>query len=98
MSKNKIENRIAKREKTIIKIEIDLIYDLKLKSNVIGIKIRTKTWFLTQDRLELIQFLAESKAFYSANSKPIVGIQESISPYSLNEISLSNTSRKRKWV
>ena len=43
MSKNKIENRIAKREKTIIKIEIDLIYDLKLKSNVIGIKIRMKT-------------------------------------------------------
>ena len=41
--------------------------------------------------LELIQFLAGSKAFHSANSQMIIGIQESISPYSLNKISLSST-------
>ena len=40
--------------------------------------------------LELIQYLAGSKAFHSVNLKMIVGIQESISSYSLNEISLSD--------
>ena len=35
--------------------------------------------------LELIQLLNGSKAFRSTNSKTIVGIQESIFPYSLNK-------------
>ena len=42
---------IAKREKTKIKNEIDLIYDYK--SNVIRRKITMKTQFLTQDRTRI---------------------------------------------
>ena len=37
-------------EKTKIKSKIRLIYDLKLKSNIIGRRIRTKTQIQTQDR------------------------------------------------
>ena len=40
----------------------------------------------------MIQLIAGSKVFYSAILKMIVGNQEAISPYSLHEISLSNTS------
>ena len=63
MNKNWIENRIAKKEKTKIKIEIDLIYYSKLKYIVIKIKIRTKTWFLTQDSARIDQISRQIKGF-----------------------------------
>ena len=40
---------------------------------------------------EMIQLIAGSKAFHSAILKMNFDVQEVISPYSLNEISLSNT-------
>ena len=55
-----------------------------------------KTWFLTQDSARIDPIPHWIKGLSFANSKMIVGIQESISPYSLNEISLSNTSWTRK--
>ena len=48
--------------------------------------------------LEMIQLIAGSKAFHSAISKAIVAIQEEISPYSLHEISLSNTPWTHKLI
>ena len=41
------------RHKTEIIIEIDLIYNLKLNSNIIGRKIRIKTQFLTKDSAQI---------------------------------------------
>ena len=74
-----------------IKIKIDKIYDLKLKFNGIERNIRMKSQFLTKRSLELIHFLAGSKAIYSANSKTIIVIQESISHYYPKNISFPNT-------
>ena len=71
-----------------MKIKIDLIYDSKLKSNVIGREIRTKTRFLTQDISWIDPIAWRIKDFHFVNLQTMVGIQESISPYSLNEISL----------
>ena len=48
--------------------------------------------------LESIQLFAKLKDFYSGIQKMIVDVQEQISSYSLNEISLSSTSWTRKWV
>ena len=48
--------------------------------------------------LEMIQLIAKSKAFHSTISKTIVSIQEVISPYSLHEISLSNTPWIHKLI
>ena len=81
----------SKREKTKIKYKIQLIYDSKLKYDVIGRKIREKDEYKTA-------LIAGSKAFYSANSKMIVDIQEAISPYSLNKVSLSSTPWMRKSI
>ena len=53
---------------------------------------------LTQESAEMIQLITGSKVFHSPILKTIVGIQEAISPYSLHEISLSNTTWMRKLV
>ena len=63
MSKNKIEIRITKREKTEIKNEIDKIYDSKLKYNVVGRKIRMKTQFLSQDNTIIDSISLHIKGF-----------------------------------
>ena len=75
---NKVEFFNAKREKTKIKSEIRLIYDYKLKYNIIGRDIRRKTRVLTQNsaRNDPIDFAIWKSSF---------GVQEVISPYSLHE-------------
>ena len=40
----------VKRQKSKIKYKINIIYDSKMKSDIIGRKIRRKTWILTRDR------------------------------------------------
>ena len=50
-----------------------------------------KTRFLTQDSARIDPIPCWIKGFSFMNSKTIVGVQELISPYSLNEILLSNT-------
>ena len=57
-----------------------------------------KTRFLTQDSARIDKISRQNKAILFLNSKTIVGIQESISPYSLNKISLSNTPWMRKLI
>ena len=74
------EKENYKKTKIKIEIEIDLIYDSKLKYNVIRRKIRTKNQFLTQDSALIELILCQVKGFSFANSKTIVGVQESISP------------------
>ena len=49
-SKIKIEKSIMLREKTKNKSKIQLLYNSKLKSNIIGKKIREKTYNLTYNR------------------------------------------------
>ena len=46
----------------------------------------------------MIQLVAKWKAFYFVISKTIDDIQEAISPYGLNEISLSKTLWMRKLI
>ena len=46
----------------------------------------------------MIQLIAEFKAFHSAYSKTIIGVQEANSPYSIDEISLSTTLWTQKCV
>ena len=46
-SENQVEFPNAKREKFVIKDKINLIYNSKMKSDVIGRKIRRKTQILT---------------------------------------------------
>ena len=57
-----------------------------------------KTWFLTQDSARIDPIPCWIKGFSFATSKTIVGIQESISPDSLNEIPLSNTLWMHKLI
>ena len=63
----------------------ELIYlERRLEFNVIGRKIRMKTQFLTQDSAQIDPIPHWIKGFLFTNSKIIVRIQESISPYSVN--------------
>ena len=57
---NQIEISARKDSK---KPKIDLIYNSKLKSNVIGRKIRTKTRFVTQDSARIDLIVRRSKGF-----------------------------------
>ena len=76
---------IAKREKILKITKIHLICWSKLKSNVIGWKIRRKT-----------QNHARIKAFHSVFWK--TKIQSSISEFFLDKILISNTHVTQKWV
>ena len=58
----------------------------------------TKTQILTQDSPRIDPIPHWIKGFSIVNSKMIVGVQELISSYSLNEISLSNTPWTRKLI
>ena len=49
MNKNYVEFPNTKRDKTKIKSKINLIYDSKMKFDVIGREIRRKIQILTQD-------------------------------------------------
>ena len=62
-----------------------------MKSNDIGRKMRRKKQILTQDSAQNDPIDYRIKNFHSTILKMIVGIQEAISPYSLHEISLSNS-------
>ena len=62
-----------------------------MKSNVIRRKIRTTTRFLTQDSAQIDLIPCQIKGFSFPNSKTIVGIQELISSYSLNEITFKHS-------
>ena len=75
--------RIAK-----IEIEIDLIYDSKLKFNIIKRKIRTRTKIQTQDNSRIDPIPCRIKGFSFTNLKTIVGVQQSISSSSLRNLTL----------
>ena len=47
--------------------------------------------------IEMIRLITGFKAFHSAISKTIIGVQEANSSYSIDEISLPTTSTQ-KWV
>ena len=46
---------------------------------------------LPEIAIEMIQLIAEFKAFHSAISRTIVGVQEANSPYSIDKISIPTT-------
>ena len=97
-SENQIEFLNVKREKSKIKSKINLIYNWKMKSDVIERNIGKKTRILTRDSAQNDPIDCRIKGFHFAISKTIVRIQEAISPYSLHEISLSDTSWMQKLI
>ena len=64
-SKSEVRGRnlFKKREKFLKRTKINLIYALKLKSNVIGQNIRGKHVIYYEIALELIQLISESRLF-----------------------------------
>ena len=91
--KIKIKISIAKREK----IE-KLIYDSTFKLNDTRIEIWRKTHKLNRCHAQMIQLISGSRAFHFVILKMKFGIQEVISPYSLNKILLSNTTWTQKSI
>ena len=51
---------------------------------------------LPEIAIEMIQLIVEFKAFHSAISRTIVGVQEANSPYSIDKISIPTTPSTRK--
>ena len=98
-SMSEVDRNFWKRKlrKTEIEIEIEKIYDLKLKSNVIRRKIRTKTQFLTQDsaRMDPIPHWIKDSLFM--NLKTIIGIQNSILPFFSMKSYFEIVHGRRNW-
>ena len=84
--------------KTKIKLKLNLIYDSKYKSNTKWWKIKMKTCTLTQShaRNDPINHRIHGFSFYDFEDED--GVQDVISPYSFDQILISNTPWTQKWV
>ena len=92
-SKSEVRRRnlFKKREKFLKRTKINLIYALKLKSNVIGQNIRGKHVIYYEIALELIQLISESRLFILHFEKWIFRVQAVNSYYSFDEIFILST-------
>ena len=63
MSKFGKNFQMQRERKTKIRIKINLIYDLKLKYNVIGREIRRKTQIVTRDSAQIDPIACHIKSF-----------------------------------
>ena len=99
-SKFEIEIEIRSRNwlKTKIKLKLNLIYDSKYKYNAKWWNIKMKTRNLTQShaRNDLINWWIHGYSFRDFEDE--YGVQDVISPYSFDQIPISNTPQTWKRV
>ena len=84
--------------KTEIKLKLNLIYDSKCKSNAKWRKIKIKTHNLTQSRARNDPINRRIHGFLFRDFEDKDGIQDVISPNSLDQFLISNTPWTRKRV
>ena len=61
-------------------------------------RLEEKLVFYPEITIESIQLIGRSTAIHSANSNVNIGVQETNSPRSIDEISLINTPRCAAWI
>ena len=99
-SKSEVGGNFSIREEHQLKLKAKLneIKILKYKLMIHDDRLEEKLVFQPEITIESIQLIAGSTAIHSANSNVNIGVQETNSPRSIDEISLINTLWTRNRV